>query len=325
MEKALECPEDLCPGLLARPASRQSSHFEGLSRPLFFPQRHTIPRFLLYCLAASLRALLSVARDPYPLFASCPCQVEDFHALRHATLAPLAQLPSSASSSSVCRLPCLATGQLGTLLVLKTKPRQSTVSSIWPHIGTTSGGGIRAVSSKSFFDRAHLRLSAFAVGRGVEAACNDVCIIFSATFLSWSKSCCATCRLFADVLLKCAETAVYVLLPSFGHDFTTRFLRPKVCLLRRARDLVLALHTLWFKSAFVPFPTQLCGSIVLASRFLPQIRHQTSEHEGHAYEDQNAEPHLATDPFFLEFSCGVMYLSENGKLRFGPKNFWALP
>ena len=36
MGKALDGPEDLCPGLLARPASRQSSHFEGLSRPLSF-------------------------------------------------------------------------------------------------------------------------------------------------------------------------------------------------------------------------------------------------------------------------------------------------
>ena len=86
-------------------------------------------------------------------------------------------------------------------------------------------------------------------------------------------------RLFAVVLLRCAETAVCVLLTSFGHDFTTGFLRPKEVLLRRAPDLVLALHTLWFKSAFAPFPTQLCGHIVLASRFLPQICPRISEHE----------------------------------------------
>ena len=38
----------------------------------------------------------------------------------------------------------------------------------------------------------------------------------TATFLSWHNSCLATSRLFAVVLLRYAETAVYVLFPSFG-------------------------------------------------------------------------------------------------------------
>ena len=58
----MEGPEDMCPSQSARPVSRQSSHFEGLSLPLFFSRRLSVPRFFLYCLAASLRALLSVAR-----------------------------------------------------------------------------------------------------------------------------------------------------------------------------------------------------------------------------------------------------------------------
>ena len=51
----MEGPEDLCPGLQARLASRQSSHIEGLSLP-YFSQRLSFPHFLLQCLAASLRA-----------------------------------------------------------------------------------------------------------------------------------------------------------------------------------------------------------------------------------------------------------------------------
>ena len=115
----------------------------------FFPSVIPFRVSLLYCLAASLRGapfclhvirILCLHLFFVKLKTSMPCDTPLW--------APLAQLPSSASSSSVCRLPCLATGQLGKFLVLKTKPRQSTVSSIWPHIGTTSGGGIRSVSSK---------------------------------------------------------------------------------------------------------------------------------------------------------------------------------
>ena len=65
------------------------------------------------------------------------------------------------------------------------------------------------------FDRTHIRLFAFAVGRGVKVACNDVCIVFL-SFLSSPNSCFATSRLFAVVLLRCAETAVYVLFPYLG-------------------------------------------------------------------------------------------------------------
>ena len=38
-------PEDLCPGLSARPALRLSLHFEGLSHPLSFSRRLSVPRF----------------------------------------------------------------------------------------------------------------------------------------------------------------------------------------------------------------------------------------------------------------------------------------
>ena len=251
-----------------------------------FSQRLSIPRFLVYRLAASLRALLSVARDPYPSFASFLCQVE---ATRH--------FGARCSTAFVCllvfRLQASVPGQSG------------------PTSGPTSGGGIRSVSSHTSsinltFASPRSRWAAVLQSPAMMSA-----RFFLATFLSWSINCFATSRLFAVVLLRCAETAVYVLLSSFGHllnrDLTKRYLGPKESCFD-ARHLVLALHTLWFKSAFAPFPTQLCGRIVLASRFLPQICPQISEHEGHANEDQNAEPHLAMDPFFPEFSCGVMYI-----------------
>ena len=53
----------------------------------------------------------------------------------------------------------------------------------------------------------------------------------SATFLSLPNSCLATSRLFAVVLLSYAETAVYVLFPSFGGLLNLasnrRYFRPK--------------------------------------------------------------------------------------------------
>ena len=51
----------------------------------------------------------------------------------------------------------------------------------------------------------------------------------SAVFLSWPTSCFATSRLFADVLLRCAETTAHVL--GFGgllnFDLTKRYFKPK--------------------------------------------------------------------------------------------------
>ena len=76
--------------------------------------------------------------DLFPLFASCLCFVESFHAL-----------------------------QLGSLFFVVVKPQQSPDSLIW-----------QECLFPCFFDRAHRSLSAIAVGRGVEVACNDVCIIF---------------------------------------------------------------------------------------------------------------------------------------------------
>ena len=40
------------------------------------------------------------------------------------------------------------------------------------------------------------------------------------------------------------------------------------------------------------------------------------EHRDYAHENQCAEPHLAMDPFFPEFSCGAMHNFENCTLRF---------
>ena len=53
----------------------------------------------------------------------------------------------------------------------------------------------------------------------------------TATFLSWPNSCLATSRLFAVVLLRYAETAVYVLFPFFGGlvnlALNRKYFRPK--------------------------------------------------------------------------------------------------
>ena len=64
-----------------------------------------------------------------------------------------------------------------------------------------------------FFARAHPSLSAIAVGRGVAMMSAS---FSTGSFLSWPNSCLATSRLFAVVLLRYAETAVYVMFPSFG-------------------------------------------------------------------------------------------------------------
>ena len=56
------------------------------------------------------------------------------------------------------------------------------------------------------------------------------------------------------------------------------------------------------------FPRNSAGASFLLQGFFLRSVLKISEHEGHANEDQNAEPHLAMDPFFPEFSCGVMYI-----------------
>ena len=73
----------------------------------------------------------------------------------------------------------------------------------------------------------------------------------TATFLSWPNSCLATLRLFAVVLLRYAETAVYVLFPSFGDllnlAFKQKVFQVEGVLHRRAVDFFLDLHTFGFK------------------------------------------------------------------------------
>ena len=42
------------------------------------------------------------------------------------------------------------------------------------------------------------------------------------------------------------------------------------------------------------------------------------EHGGYAHEDQHAEVHLGMDPFFPEFSRGVMHLLRIARFALGP-------
>ena len=84
----MEGPEDLCPGLSARPASRQSSCIEGFSLPLFFfaaPFYSAFSSVLLGGLTASASPCClcftevdvrhgDAPLDLFPLFASCLCQ-----------------------------------------------------------------------------------------------------------------------------------------------------------------------------------------------------------------------------------------------------------
>ena len=112
-----------------RQASRQSPHF-GISRHACLSHRIT------FFLASFFSALLFVfcvgltARAPF----CCACLAE------------------VSVDREVCRLvrflfPCLATRQLCSLRFGTMKPQQSPETSIWPRIGTQSGGGIRSASS----------------------------------------------------------------------------------------------------------------------------------------------------------------------------------
>ena len=111
--KDMEGPEDLCPGLQARSASRYSSHIQGLS--LHFSRRFFFSAFSSLVLGsltagASIccRYLTGIDVDRgaplglCPLFASCLCQADGFNTVRHAMLASLGQLPVSASRLPFC-------------------------------------------------------------------------------------------------------------------------------------------------------------------------------------------------------------------------------
>ena len=105
--KDMEGPEDLCPGLQARPASRHSSHIQGLSLPLsvflfriFFSsawQPHCGRFYLLPVPHRDRCGQGGAPLGPCPLFASFLYQAAGFNTVRHAMLASLGQLPVSAS------------------------------------------------------------------------------------------------------------------------------------------------------------------------------------------------------------------------------------
>ena len=101
------------------------------------------------CLAVSLRALRSAARDsqrwmwtrnPFRLFASFLCcwATRKFGASWSVAFIN--------NSSLCCRIPWRRPSLQRSSLV-NTKREQSLESSIWPHIGTRSGGGIKSVSA----------------------------------------------------------------------------------------------------------------------------------------------------------------------------------
>ena len=179
-----------------RPASQQPSclFFFILSRSL------PSPRCFLFCLVASLRA---------PCCCACLAEVNVDSEMRrlirflylklffdkswhHAALAPLGQQPLSAAHL-FCRLPFPATCQFVTFLLVSMSPQQLE-SSICPHIGTTSSGGISKVSSHASSVELNFALSKFAAGRGDEIACNDVRSFLSVTYLSWPKSLALQCH-----------------------------------------------------------------------------------------------------------------------------------
>ena len=95
----------------------------------------------------------------------------------------------------------------------------------------------------------------------LEVTCNDVCIIFLGDFPELAE---ATSRLFAVVLIRCAEMAVYVLLSSFDGllnlDLTKKYLKPtEYCF--AVPEISVDVHTLRFKGAFVS-KDELVGTLV---------------------------------------------------------------
>ena len=75
------------------------------------------------------------------------------------------------------------------------------------------------------------------------------------------------------------------------------------------------------ENTLLPFSTHLCGRIVLVAKFPLQICPQISEDKDYPHENQYAEAHLAMDPFFPDFSRGVVYLlRKKCTLCSSPKN-----
>ena len=221
MKNPTDCPRDRCPGPSAASVTA-TIVFQDFRVRVLVPRRLSSSRFILYYLAVSLRALLSGARarggecgqanapvDPFPLF-EIFCYVEDFHAWQYATLAPLGQLPLS-PAHVLCGRPCLATRQFVMFLFVGMRPQQSPDASIWPHIGTKSGGGFSTVSSHASSIELNSAYSRLRMAEVMKSAAMMSAPFLFVTFLSWHKSCFAMPRLCADVLLRCAERDVCTL------------------------------------------------------------------------------------------------------------------
>ena len=98
-----------------------------------------------------------------------------------------------------------------------------------------------------------------------EVACNDVRLVFSATFLSWPTSCYDVSRLFAVGLLRCAETDVHVRSPCLGGlsniDLTIKYFKPKEYCFDGLQVHLLGLHAIRLKLIFVE-QDDLIGALV---------------------------------------------------------------
>ena len=75
-------------------------------------------------------------------------------------------------------------------------------------------------------------------------------------------------------------------------------------LLRASRMWLSPSSRLWI--LFSPFPMQLCGRIVLASKFLPPILPRMLEPGSYAHEVQNTDQHVGIDPSFPESSRDML-------------------
>ena len=106
--------------------------------------------------APVLVASLSFSVDPHLFLSSfcVPCRPRYVHFARRNELRRdacrrgdvlVGRLSLFAASVSHCGRSCMTTRQFVTFLVVPVKPQQTPESSIWPHIGTRSSGGIRSV------------------------------------------------------------------------------------------------------------------------------------------------------------------------------------
>ena len=97
-----------------------------------------------------------------------------------------------------------------------------------------------------------------------EVACNNVRLVFSATFLSWPKSYYDVSRLFAG-LLRCATTDVHVRSPCLGGlsniDLTIKYFKSKESCFDGLHVHLLGLHAIRLKFIFVE-QDDLIGALV---------------------------------------------------------------